>query len=82
MRVVKASPLLTELVENGWVRISTLDPEDGSILVYRNGTFEPSTPWTADIPEVSSSREWYAGKRDHLPIAHIRPAAKPELARA
>jgi uncharacterized protein len=72
MSVIHASPLLTEFVENRWIRLSTLDPQTGAIHVYRDGTFELSAPWKPKmIPEASSSVEWYKGKLQHLPVARI-----------
>lgn len=71
MKAIQASPLLTEFVENRWMRLSTMDPETGRIHVYRNRNFEESAPWDDPLPEASTSVEWYGTKREHLPIARI-----------
>jgi len=71
MSVINGNPSLRELVENRWIRLSTLDPDTGVIHVYRDGIFEESPPWKAPVPEVRSSMEWYRGKRGHLPIARV-----------
>jgi uncharacterized protein len=75
MKVINASPLLREFVDNRWIRLSTLDPDSGEVHVLRNGTFEPGSPWTETVPQARSSAEWYRGTREHLPIAEINPMA-------
>jgi uncharacterized protein YbcC (UPF0753/DUF2309 family) len=75
MKVVNANPVVRQFVENRWIRLSTLDPDSGEIQVLRNGAFEPASPWTEQIPQAPSSREWYRGTREHLPIAEIRRMA-------
>jgi uncharacterized protein YbcC (UPF0753/DUF2309 family) len=80
MKVIHASPLLTEFVENRWMRLSTMDPETGRIYVYRNGTFEESAPWTDPLPEAPTSGEWYGTKREHLPLARITGRAAQKVA--
>lgn len=37
-RVIGAVPIATQLVANGWIRLSSLDPEGGAIHVFRPGT--------------------------------------------
>jgi uncharacterized protein YbcC (UPF0753/DUF2309 family) len=71
LSVIHASPLLTEFVENRWIRLSTLDPETGEVHVYRNGVFEASEPWADELPQARTSADWYSGKREHLPVARI-----------
>lgn len=39
-RVIAAIPIATQLVANGWIRLSSLDPEGGAIRVFR-----PQTGW-------------------------------------
>lgn len=74
MKVVRANPVLTQLVEKRWVRLSTIDPETGAVHVYRDGAFIESPPASEPIPEAAGSREWYRGTREHLPVARIRSA--------
>ena len=70
-RVLHANPLLTELLENRWVRVSTVHPESGEIHVWRGGGFELRTSAEVRIPQARTSVEWYAGKLEHLPVARI-----------
>ncbi|HYI96592.1 MAG TPA: DUF2309 domain-containing protein [Bryobacteraceae bacterium] len=76
IRVIHASALLTEFVENRWIRLSTLDPDSGEIRVYRDGAFELSEPWDHKIPEVPTSIDWYRGKLEHLQVARITGVEK------
>lgn len=72
MSVVRANPELTEFVENRWIRISCLDPDDGEIRVYRGqGMFEVLEGEEEPLPVATSSMEWYQGHREHLPLARI-----------
>ncbi len=64
-------PHLSNLVENHWVRIVTLDPLSGQMHVYRKEGFEPYHPENVQIPLVKRSMDWYQGKMDHLPVAII-----------
>jgi hypothetical protein len=75
-RVVQAgfqSPVVKELVTNNWLRLATIDPDNGAIHVLRNGEFQLFTGSVAEIPEFASSPAWYRGKLEHLPIVRIKP---------
>ena len=67
------SALVTELVANRWIRVATIDPDDGQVHVYRDGVFEPFVPADEPLPAVASSADWYQGRAEHLPIARIGP---------
>ncbi len=74
MSVIKANKELVEFVCNRWIRIATMDPEDGHIEIYRgNDTFEPLTGDEEPLPITPNSRSWYRGKMQHLPLARIEP---------
>jgi uncharacterized protein len=73
MAAVRRSSEVTELVENRWIRLVTMDPADGSVHIYRNGSFEPVSG-TVQLPETTSSVDWFRGKLEHLPIARIKTA--------
>jgi len=74
--VIKRSPLLNEFVTNRWIRLSTIDPVSGVIHVWRDGVWEAQSEASAQIPAAPSSRDWYEGRREHLPVAMIAvPAA-------
>lgn len=71
MRVISSNPDLSQLVENHWVRLATLDPESGEVHVRRGRTFEKVDDSDEPLPTVASSADWYLGKLEHLPIARI-----------
>jgi uncharacterized protein YbcC (UPF0753/DUF2309 family) len=75
MKVVKANPELTQFVENHWIRVATMDPGDGAIQVLRaDGTFEPLTGDDEPLPQAATSRDYYRGRMEHLPVARIGAA--------
>lgn len=72
MKVIHANPLLTEFLENRWIRLATMDPESGEIQCYRGeGSWEPLTGTEEPLPVAPSSIDYYRGKREHLPVARI-----------
>lgn len=74
MEAVRRSREVTELIENRWIRLATMDPMDGSMHVYRQGVFEPLGE-TVRLPETASSVDWFRGKLEHLPIARVTATA-------
>jgi uncharacterized protein YbcC (UPF0753/DUF2309 family) len=78
-RVIAASPSLKRLVENGWIRVATIDPVSGGVHVRRDSGFEELGGPIERLPVALSSAEWYAGKTGHLPMAWI-PAPAGECA--
>ena len=75
MQAVRQSPVVTELVENRWIRVVTMDPTDGKLHVYRNGEFERFDDLAHELPTAAASADWFLGKLEHLPIARISPQA-------
>jgi uncharacterized protein YbcC (UPF0753/DUF2309 family) len=74
LSVIHANPLLTEFLENQWIRLAVIDPDDGLIEIYRgNGSWEKLSGDEEPLPVAHSSIEYYRGKRDHLPLARICP---------
>ncbi|BDC48566.1 hypothetical protein F183_A08820 [Bryobacterales bacterium F-183] len=72
--VVSRLPLVERLVKNRWVRVAAVDPATKQIYVLRNNGFERFVHAMA-ATTVPSSRTWYAGRMDHLPVAQIGAAA-------
>jgi len=73
IRVIHANPLLKEFVENSWIRLSVVNPDDGQIQVYRgHGEWEDLEGDEEPLPIAASSRDYYMGKREHLPVARIK----------
>lgn len=73
-KVIAANPVLTQMIGNEWIRLSTLDPDTGEVHVYRHGEYVLMPPMAVALPEASSSVAWYSGKSEHLPIARISAA--------
>ena len=69
-------PPLQQLIGNGWLLVSAMDPATGKISV-----FDPEkgfVPWVGERDEltrVTHSSEWFGGRRDPLPPALILPKA-------
>ena len=75
LETMRKNPLVWEFLVNRWIRIAVLDPAGGPPLQYRDGVWEPVEGDDEGLPVASSSAEWYAGKREHLPVAQIRSVA-------
>ena len=71
LETIQKNPLLWEFLSKRWIRLAAMDPEGGAILAYRDGVWEAVEGDDEDLPVASSSLEWYEGKREHLPVAHI-----------
>jgi uncharacterized protein len=65
---------VAELVTKGWVRLVSVDPETRQMHVFGADGFAPLEPRELDLPEVPSSREWYAGHLGFLGPAQVRPS--------
>jgi uncharacterized protein YbcC (UPF0753/DUF2309 family) len=59
------------LVNHGWVRLVSCDPETGALLALTAKGFEP----VADPlpPPAAPAMTWYQGRLDHLPAALLPP---------
>ncbi len=70
--VIHANPLLTEFLENRWIRLSIMDPDTGKIQIYRgNHNWEDLTGDEEPLPIATTSIAYYQGKSQHLPVARI-----------
>lgn len=70
-KVIEGNAAVREVVENRWIRVSTMDPLSGRIQVYRNGVFAPLDAEVGELPAAASSMDWYRDQRQHLPVARI-----------
>jgi|CXWL01.1.fsa_nt_gi uncharacterized protein YbcC (UPF0753/DUF2309 family) len=70
MEAARRSAMMTELVDNRWIRLAAMNPADGSVHILRGTTFEP-LEGAHNPPTASSSMDWYRGKIEHLPMARI-----------
>ena len=69
--IIMANPELKEFVMNRWIRLSTIDPVTGVIMVFRDGVFEKLSGEDELLPQSPSSRTYYEGRMEHLPVARI-----------
>lgn len=76
MKVISANAGLSELVQNRWIRLATLDPDTGEVHVRRDHGFERLAHGADALPSVAASVDWFRGKLQHLPIARIEQHVK------
>lgn len=72
--ILERQPVIRTLVENAWVHVTLVDPDDGSTTVYVPGT--GLVQWHSRgqaLPVVLNSTAWYAGHADLLPPARVVP---------
>jgi uncharacterized protein YbcC (UPF0753/DUF2309 family) len=79
--IMERNPGIDRLVRGRWVQIATFDRESAEIQLFRNGAFEPYTPESHELPEVSWSADWYRGWRDHLGFARISHGLPPRASK-
>lgn len=72
--IMQRNEVVGRILRNGWVQLALLDPHSSTIQVYDNGTYRPYEPSTDELPQSTSSIEWYRGWRDHLGFAEIGDA--------
>jgi uncharacterized protein YbcC (UPF0753/DUF2309 family) len=74
LRVIHANPLLKEFLENRWIRLAVMGPDDGKIRIYRGqDQWEDLSGDEEPLPIAASSLAYYQGKQEHLPLARISP---------
>jgi hypothetical protein len=71
---------VNQIIRNEWVRVATIDPDNGSINVYTHGAFQAYVPEHGRLPTVKNSREWYAGHIGHLPYAKLNKDVEEQRA--
>ncbi len=70
-KIMARNPVIHTMVHNRWVQLAVMHPETGALSVHHDGEFEPHVPQAGPLPVAASSREWYAGWREHLEFAEI-----------
>lgn len=73
LRVISDNPVLQRMVFHEWVQLAVIDPASSRIEVLQKGRFIPYEAEATALPRAASSREWYGGRREHLPFAQIVP---------
>jgi len=75
LAIMEKNATIKVMVEKEWVQVAVMDPATGALSVYHApGGFEPYTAQAGPLPRAASSKEWYAGWRDHLEFAEITAA--------
>ena len=75
-KVYQRQPPLQELIGNGWLLLSAIDPHSGAIQVFRpDSGFQPWEGNLTTLPTVSHSAEWYSGHAEPLTPALIAAEA-------
>ena len=72
LAILERNPTLQTMVRNAWVQVAVMDPATQALSVYHHGVFRPYVSRGGPLPVAASSKEWYAGWRDHLEFAEIR----------
>jgi hypothetical protein len=72
--VLAAHPELERLAVHRWLRLHALDPQSSELFEHTAEGFRPAEIAAIAPPRAPSSSAWYAGHREHLPIARIGSA--------
>jgi uncharacterized protein len=73
--ICERQPIIRELVVNGWVQLTCVDPGTGEISRFTPAGFEPFVAPRDPLPAVHHSVDWYAGKSGFVAPALIRAAS-------
>jgi uncharacterized protein YbcC (UPF0753/DUF2309 family) len=74
--IYERQPSLQELIGNGWVLLSAIDPDSGEISMFVPG--QGFVPWNRDLsplPVVERSPDWYTGHTEALPPALLQQSS-------
>lgn len=73
--IYQRAPELQELIGNGWIILSSLDPESGEIHAFdpEKGFIPWSNKALPKLSEVNQSADWYMGKMEPLAPVFIIP---------
>ncbi|MEZ6127877.1 MAG: DUF2309 domain-containing protein [Planctomycetaceae bacterium] len=71
MRIIDDNPPIAQLIRGDWVQLAVYQPDQSRMDLYRDGRFVPIADTDVRLPRVSSSEEWFGGRREHLGFAAI-----------
>lgn len=72
IEIAERQPVIQELVGNQWIQLATFNPRTGAMHVFQHGSFRSFEPDAdATLSQVQTSRDWYGGHREHLPLARV-----------
>lgn len=81
--IYSRQPPLRELIGNGWILLSAIDPDSGAVSVFEPG--QGFLRWTSSVgplPQVARSADWYQGHSQPLSPALIVQPPLTEMAHA
>jgi len=68
--IYRRQPILRELIGNGWLLLSALDPDTGALSSFEPGRgFVPWAGGSARLPVAERSADWYGGHSGPRPPA-------------
>ena len=78
LKIMDENPLIGRIIRNHWSHLATLDPHTAKMYRFSKDRFVPYAPDLDEtaplgVPTAEGSREWYQGRREHLPFAIISP---------
>jgi uncharacterized protein YbcC (UPF0753/DUF2309 family) len=76
-RLLHDNPELQRLAAGGWIQLAAWNPQGPELHLYINGTFHQHEPQDLTLPVVTSSAQYYAGRREHLGCATVLAAPPP-----
>ncbi|MFO0946768.1 MAG: DUF2309 domain-containing protein [Planctomycetota bacterium] len=71
-KIMDRVEVVGRIFRNGWAQLAVLDPESSRIRVFRKNRFVDHLPEIKELPQVSTSTDWYRGWRHHLGFAQIQ----------
>jgi uncharacterized protein YbcC (UPF0753/DUF2309 family) len=78
LQIMNENPTVARICRNQWAQLAVLDPHSAALQRFNGQEFVPCQPGTTELPQASSSVDWYRGYRDHLPFAQIQNNQLPE----
>jgi len=70
-QIMNKNAEIRRLVRGGWIQLSTIQPETGSIQRFCNDIFVPHPPESTELSRTRDSISWYRGKRENLDFAQL-----------
>jgi len=75
-QLMEANSTLRDIFRNHWSHLATLDPYTNQMYRFSKDRFvlyqpDPAEAELESLPWAAYSRDWYQGKREHLPFALI-----------
>ena len=84
LKLMEDNPTLKNIFRNHWSHLATLDPKTNQMYRFSKDKFvlyEPDVNESKleSLPQAAISRDWYRGRREHLPFAMIAAHTQADL---